>query len=373
MIIQSDTIGSVDGLQSAIEQTLSHDNVQGLLILSCDENQFTPDLIDPVLSTIDCPVIGGIFPSLIHGDELWNRGNIVIGLKNLKEIHTIERLSDQSMDYETVLDENIPDLGQGKTMLVFVDGFAKRINTFIESLFSVFGLEINYIGGGAGSLSMKQKPCLFTNQGLVADCAVIGLLNSHSGVGVNHGWRILNGPYRVTESEHNTIKTLDWRPAFEVYHEVVSAHATQPFTINNFFDISKAYPFGISRMNNEQIVRDPIQVLPDQSLVCVGEVPEGSVVSILNGDNDSLIKAAGRTVQLGVDSFPSTQTPGTLFIIDCISRVLFLEDQFKLELEAAHYKELPLIGACSLGEIANSGTEFLEFYNKTCVMAVLEK
>ncbi|MFH2091288.1 MAG: FIST C-terminal domain-containing protein [Pseudomonadota bacterium] len=373
MIIRYETAGSINGLETIIHDVLTHSAITGLLILSCDNNQFTADRINPVLKKINVPVLGGIFPSIVYGNELWNNGSIVLGLTNLKEVHLIDQLSNDQLNYEDILDKKIPDMGDSKTMMVFVDGFAKRISSFIEGLFSVFGLDINYIGGGAGSLSMKQKPCLFSNQGLVEDCAVIGLLNAHSGVGVSHGWTVLNGPYRVTESDHNTIKTLDWRPAFEVYHEVVAAHAEKSLTQDNFFEISKAYPFGIARMNNEQIVRDPILSKPDQSLVCVGEVPEGSIVSILNGDNASLIKAAGTAVQIGIASFPSHKTKETIFIIDCISRVLFLENQFKLELEAAHYGDLPLVGACSLGEIANCGNEFLEFYNKTCVVAVLEK
>ncbi len=371
MIIKYETTGHPDKLKALIRQICGEQEINGLLILSCDANQYTAQTVNPIIKTIDLPLFGGIFPAIVHGKTILNKGNIVIGLNNLLKIHTIESLSDAQVDYEDILDEKISDIGKCKTMMVFVDGFAKRISSFIEGLFSIFGLDINYIGGGAGSLSMEQKPCLFTNEGLVEDCAVVGLLDAHSGVGVSHGWTLLNGPYRVTESEHNIIKSLDWRLAFEVYQEVVSAHRKQDFTPDNFFEISKSYPFGIARIDNEQIVRDPVQVNPDQSLVCVGEVPEGSFVSILNGDNASLIKAAGTAVQLSIDSFPISGKMEVLFMIDCISRVLFLEDQFKLELEAAQYQDLPLVGACTLGEIANCGHEFLEFYNKTNVIAVL--
>lgn len=373
MIIDYETTGQLQGLESLIEKTVSNRRIKGMLILSCDANAFDSREIDPILQRIPVPVLGGIFPSIIRDKQVLDKGNIVIGFTREIQVHTIEQLSNNQLDYEDILDEKIPELGNGKTMMVFVDGFAKRISAFIDSLFSIFGLDINYVGGGAGSLSMTQKPCLFTNHGLVQDCAVIGLLNSHSGVGVSHGWTILNGPYRVTESEHNTIKTLDWQPAFEVYQKIVEEHSQQRFADESFFDLAKAYPFGIARMNNEQIVRDPIQANPDKSLVCVGEVPEGSFVSILNGNNRSLINAAATAVKLGVESFPNGKTKDMLLIIDCISRVLFLKDQFHLELEAAHHKDLPLVGACTLGEIANSGNEFLEFYNKTNVMAVLEK
>ncbi len=373
MILKYESTGRIEGLRKLIQQVTSNKKTTGILILSCDKNNYTVDIVDPILKEINIPVIGGIFPSIIQGKTVLETGNIVIGLNQPVQVHVIDQLSNTNIDYEDVLDEKIPDLEHGKTMMVFVDGFAKRISAFIDNLFSVFGLDINYIGGGAGSLSMEQKPCLFTNNGLIQDSAVIGLSTSHSGIGVSHGWSVLNGPYRVTESEHNTIKSLDWQPAFDIYQEVVSAHTNQNFPADHFFEIAKSYPFGIVRINNEQIVRDPIQVNSDKSLVCVGEVPEGSFVSILTGDNNSLINAAGKAIQLGVESFPNDRRIEGILLIDCISRVLFLEDQFNLELEAVQYKNLPLVGACTLGEIANNGNEFLEFYNKTSVIAVFEK
>ena len=373
MIIQCETTGDIKGFESIIKKITSGSGMNGLLLLSCDANKYSKTQIDYIIESLDIPVFGGIFPSIVYENKILNKGNIAIGLSNVLKVEIIPELSNNSIDYESLLDEKIPRMDSGKTMMVFVDAFSKRISAFIESLFIVFGLDINYIGGGAGSLSMQQKPCLFTNQGLLEDCAVIALLDAHSSVGVSHGWNILEGPFQVTESDHNIIKTLDWQPAFEVYHKVVSLHAEQLFTIENFFEISKAYPFGITRMNNELIVRDPIQAKPDKSLVCVGEIPEGSFVSILNGDQASLIQAARKAVDLSVKSFPKEKPMGLLFLIDCISRVLFLEDQFRIELEAVHYLNLPMVGACTLGEIANSGSEFLEFYNKTSVVAILEK
>ena len=62
----------------------------------------------------------------------------------------------------------------------------------------------------------------------------------------------------------------------------------------------------------------------------------------------------------------------TTFFIDCISRVLFLEGDFEQELQAVSRSGIPLIGALTLGEIANSRNDYLEFYNKTSVVGVLQ-
>jgi hypothetical protein len=50
-----------------------------------------------------------------------------------------------------------------------------------------------------------------------------------------------------------------------------------------------------------------------------------------------------------------------------------LEDRFGEEIEAVYRESTPLVGALTIGEIANSGRDYLEFYNKTSVVAVLRE
>ncbi|MEI7446985.1 MAG: FIST C-terminal domain-containing protein, partial [Burkholderiales bacterium] len=57
--------------------------------------------------------------------------------------------------------------------------------------------------------------------------------------------------------------------------------------------------------------------------------------------------------------------------IDCVSRVLFLGDAFDRELRSVVRDDVPTIGALTLGEIANAGRSFLEFHNKTAVVALM--
>jgi hypothetical protein len=61
----------------------------------------------------------------------------------------------------------------------------------------------------------------------------------------------------------------------------------------------------------------------------------------------------------------------TTLVIDCVSRALFLGDRFGEELEAVREEPHPQIGFLSLGEIGASGDDFMEFLNKTIVVASL--
>ena len=94
---------------------------------------------------------------------------------------------------------------------------------------------------------------------------------------------------------------------------------------------------------------------------------------VLHGEAESLLAAAATTVEKAKASFGSARPElAVRMFIDCISRVLFIGDDFVHELEAVDRGE-PLFGALTLGEIANSGHEYLEFFNKTSVMAVIAR
>ena len=368
MLISADRSGTIGGFEGLTKEVLSA-GAEGLLILAADQNGFTPEIADPVLRRIPVPVTGGTFPAIIHGGAKLEKGTVVVGTSRPMTVRRVAGLSDPATEYEQLLEEEIPDVGDARTMMVLVDGFSQRIGAFIDGLFNMFGPEVNYIGGGAGSLSMEQKPCLFTNQGMAVDSAVIALLDSESSVGVCHGWESISGPHKVTESDRNVVKTLDWKPAFDVYREIVEKHSGKDFTEDNFFDIAKSYPFGIAKMGTERVVRDPLMLGENGSMICVGEVPEGSFIDVMNGDAKSLLAAAGRAHDLSHESITGN-TELSIFM-DCISRVLFLGERFEEEINAVYDDKSPLVGACTIGEIANSGGNYLEFYNKTSVVANL--
>lgn len=373
MRIELDAGGTVEGLKTLVESAGRHGKAGcGLMLLACDANGFTPEGVDAVLSKADLPVFGGVFPAVIHQDRLLERGTVAVVLPVVSDSRYLPESEEAGGRMDDRIEAAAGDLSAAKTMAVFVDGTARRIGAFIEGLFNVFGLELNYVGGGAGSLDMRRKPCLFTNGGLRAGGAVIASLPCGSGVGVCHGWEPLGSPFQVTEARDNVIRTLDWRPALDVYAEAVAAHGGKRPDAGNFQEAARAWPFGISRLGTEQIVRDPMRVGEGGALQCAGEVPEGSFLHLMHGDERSLIEAAGTALSRARAARPSWGRGDLHVLMDCISRVLFLGGRFREELAAVRRDGVPLVGACSIGEIANSGAEYLEFYNKTSVVAILD-
>jgi len=160
-----------------------------------------------------------------------------------------------------------------------------------------------------------------------------------------------------------------------LYKAEIEKDSDQPITTDNFFDIAKAYPFGIFREHGEDIVRDPISVGDQGELICVGEVPENTVLYILKGENAALIDSAQSAMLESVKN-AKEQIEHTL-VVDCISRALFLEEEFPRELKQLSHgsvdqnTEAVPQGVLSLGEISSYGGGVLEFYNKTLVVGVL--
>jgi len=378
MLIKLDKTGSINGFKDMLTQVSSDTQTKGILIMACDNNGFTPGSLDEILQAIPQPLFGGIFPAIIHDREMLREGVIVAGLTREIDVRIVPDLSSKTINFDEVVNELFPQRVNARTMFVFVDGYSSGISSLIDAFFNVLGLGLNYIGGGAGSinpdaLDIQNTPCLFTNAGLIKDSAILALTDIQSGVGVKHGWDKISGPYKVTETEGNAVKSIDWKPAFEVYANIVKEHSGKTITRENFFDLAKCYPFGMSKLSkSERIVRDPFTVDDENSLILATEIPRESFIDVLTGDPKSIVEAAREAWHCARDTYKGRPSSGkTILLIDCISRTLFLGDGFMNEIEAVSERGTPLIGVLSLGEIANNGREYLEFYNKTCVVGIL--
>ena len=363
------TFSSVPGddLQETLVSTADAESVDGILLLATPDEALGTAGFESVLQELSVPIFGGIFPEIVHRGTNTDSGALVVGLAAEPAVTTIPNLSDPTTDFRESLDPTLPAQGY-ETAFVFVDAYSECIEQFIQALFRTYSVDLNVIGGGAGSLDSESTPCLFTNDGVISDAAVVATLPAPTSIGVNHGWTEIDGPFRVTDAAGSTLHTLDGRPAFELYREVIESHVGRTVTAENFFEIAKSHPFGITRMDAEQVVRDPFSV-DDGSMSCFGHIPEGEFLSVLQGDPDSLVEAARTAYDHAVSG---DVDPAALLFFDCISRVLYLECGFDRELAAVTDHELPVVGALTIGEIANDGSGHLDYYNKTAVVGAIE-
>ncbi len=359
---------NLDLLVERLEELALDVKTKAVLFLMADKNHYSEKVLSSLLKKHKKPIIGGIFPEIIFLGERKISGVLLLPLSF--ELKT--QVFDLSRDSETFINElatvQKDSFDTSSTLFVYVDALSQNKELFIESLFNFFGINPTYIGGGAGSLSFKPFPNIIDNHGIHSNAAVIGWANKKITLGVAHGWEPISKSLKVTKAFRNKIESINWRPAFEVYKETVELHSGTTFTNKNFFHIAKSYPLGIAKMDAEMVVRDPFMV-SGNTLYLVDIVNEGEYINILHGNMDSLLAGAKKAREIAFSKLEKEKVVKSVFCIDCISRVLFMEDAFNQELEVLG-ETSDVNGVLSIGEIANSGESFLEIYNKTIALGI---
>jgi hypothetical protein len=348
---------------------------QVFLILLGERNTVSiPEMIDG-LKYRGISFLGGIFPGVIYGDKYYDDGAVILEMPMLHPPIVVTDLTSTTELFPKV-STALETIDYKYTALLLVDGLAAGISPFIQSLFDRYGNFVNYLGGGAGSLSLQQSPCLFSNEGFFQNAAIVTFIRLKSALGVQHGWQKHAGPLVATRTHGNVINELNWENAFDIYQNIVEASSGRTLTPANFFSISKGYPFGIMKEGSEDIVRDPISVNQANEIVCVGEVPENAVLNVLQSSKLHLIEAAGKAAEQCLEQCGAGEDFLSL-IFDCISRVLYLEDEFADELIAMQSRinagcpGAEVAGVLSIGEISSLGDGYLELFNKTAVVGLL--
>jgi hypothetical protein len=366
-IIWSTHSTDIKELRSGLEH-VTKGPVASVMIMSCSDNDYNEASIKQMLMTCPVKVCGGIFPQVVNNSDIFTSGAIIVGFPFDVEICNYVELSRDTQDLEEYIAQHSGNIAQHKNFIMFADALCSANEDFIDYFYEYMGSGITVIGGGAGSLEFIPKPCIYTNTGLVHDAAQVVAIPGTLSRNIGHGWEVCDGPYLVTGAEGHRIDTLDYQPAFEVYQSSIEKLSGEKITQDNFFDIAKNFPLGIVNVNGEILVRDPITT-DLQFLECVGNIPINAAIHLLKGDQEKLLQSS----KLVADTFEGFEGSNLLVLFDCISRVLYLQDDFSLELESLQntHSRLPMVGALSLGEITNSQYGSVDFLNKSTVMGML--
>lgn len=364
-VIQDITIeptGNTNALIKLMEDCIAK-GAKSLLIMSCDNGVSAND-IDSYLQSISIPVFGGIFPNLAYQENILDKGSLVISL-NVTAHVTILKPDHEKQSIVFNLKDTEPD----DNFFIFTDGFMDNIDQLLSDIYETLTMKTTAIGGGCGLANFKQNPCIFTNNGLLENVMVLASLATPLSIGTAHGWNVMSGPYLVTSSDKHTIHTLDYMPALHVYKNAIKQSTGMQANGDDFYDIARMYPLGLDQLNNELLVRDPISS-DGNNLVCLGNVPNNSMIYILEGENSQLMHAAGQAVS-ELKASLTNDTNATFFSFDCISRAIFLGDDLQNEINLI-CNALPVqsrcISALSLGEIALTRSSAMQLHNKSIVI-----
>jgi hypothetical protein len=361
-------IHNLESLKQTFSNLQANQEIKGLFLFGCDLNRPKTQEMEAILNLNQIPLLGGFFPEIIAEGQRKKEGFVLIPLYDdlivtvFDDFQETSNLNDQFELWRTTCPI---DIG---SVFCFVNALWTEKTALIAMLYDALGPFVNYLGGGAGSLSFQSFPCIFANQKIIEHGAVVGVMKKHLSLGVAHGWHPISQPIKVTETHGNTIISLNWEPAFSVYKTLVQSHSNQEINEQNFFEIAKSYPLGLVKLDDEMIIRDPYAT-SNGTLQIVDEVPVGEYIRIMHGNMDSLLEGAKNAVE---QAYSNQVEDFTQLSIDCISRVLFMQEDFSEELTYLNQKQ-KANGILSIGEIANPVNAPLELFNKTVVVAQWKK
>lgn len=342
-----------------VDQETVHPGEKLMVMVADRSSQQLPQLMEN-LNTRGIEFFGGIYPRLLIGGRCESEGFIVQKLAPVYCSIVLPFMMRMKVEASMFADS---------TALVLVDGLSSKMKDLTDTIYNKLGKQVSYIGGGAGFYDLVHRPCIFDNRGVYKDVLYLCIVKSQALLAIEHGWNKLEGPFYVKKSRDNVLCRLDNDPAFEVYKHVIEEEERITLSKEAFFAFAKDHPFGILQEDGSVIVRDPIGLNEDGDIVCVANIPEGSDVYILKGDKNTLLHSSMKIARYCAEKAPEQYTP---LLFDCISRAMFLEDSFEVELGYIQSKLKHTVeGALSIGEISSKSNGELVIHNKSTVVGLL--
>ena len=335
------------------------------------------DELDDLIAALNARGVeyfGAVFPALIEGAQRCDEGVIVHPMPLAGKV-AIADLGGDTFSWTRPLPTVELDATKRHLLLVFVDFWTRCIPDLLDTLFDSYAGAVQHFGAGAGVGGRRTSRCLFTSGGAIDSGALVALVDLDGELCLRHGWRRVHGPLVATSTDGSEIRELNWRPAAEVYREVVGGFGYEGASDEELMGRNKRHALAISLENNEDVVRDPIGFTSDGGLACLSQVPENSVLHVTEGDTSALTEAAREAMTECAREF-SGPAAARCLVWDCYSRTLLMKEEFERELEAARSvleaatPGLTMEGAVVLGEIASKGERLPDFHNKTVAVGL---
>ncbi len=343
-----------------------------ILALASEHTPGAVPALQQAASEAGLPLAGAVVPGLVAGGEFRRHGVLLLALDAATPLRIVplprcsERTEAVAVDELAAFTlDHAADDG-GDTLLLLVDATTPDVASLLDRLYLAVGNQVRYAGSNVGSETFRAVPCVFDNRRLVGDAALAVVLPRHPGATLAHRYG-RSAPLSVASaSRGNRISVIDGRPAFDAYRDLLAATHGVTLTHDNFYRHAVHFPLALHLAEGEPLVRIPVAVDADGSLLCAGEVPEAALLSIVEGAPPGSPDTA-HAVAAGVRA----HRPAAVLAFYCAGRLLHHgEAAASVELAELHgaLDGAPLFGCLSLGEIANyEGGGYPRFHNATLV------
>ena len=312
-------------------------------------------------------LVGSSTGGIILSNGVTNRGIAIAGINSEDILFGISAISDitaQDMHAagfdlarKASLDLKTPHRG---VFIVFSEGIEKNSSHFIRGVKEVLGMAFPVLGAISSDDFKYKKLSQFFQDQILQNSAVGLLLGGpfHLALGCKHGFKPLGKPRFITEIDGFIIRTIDNKPAVEIYKHFLGkeAEGLKDVTLNSY---AAMYPLGIYLEESRQyLLRNIIDILQDGSIVCHEGVPQGAEVHLMISNKDSCRNSAIEAAEIVKASLGDRQAKLVL-VFESLARHKILGNTAFNEIQAIKNVlgfTTPIIGMCSYGEIGPFGT-----------------
>lgn len=233
-------------------------------------------------------LVGAVFPALIKDERFISDGAWLLGFQQMPP-HFLSSCAEVDSEASALriiegIRPFLPDVAQPNhrpTLFLCFDAMLPNIATILDGVYLQLANRVGYAGVNAGSETFQPMPCLFDGTAMMGDGVLVLLLPEALQPLLAHGFAAPERAMSATSTDGNRIVMIDWRPAFEVYQELIREQFGIALSRENFYEYAVHFPFGLLRANGEVVVRIPVALADDDSLFCVGEIPENAMLALL--------------------------------------------------------------------------------------------
>ena len=217
--------------------------------------------------------------------------------------------------------------------MMLSDGLIKNNSELIRGAQDALGRSFPLISGASSDDFSFTKTYQYYNNRVLENGAVAILLGGDItwGLGIRHGWKPLGRPRIATKTAGNIIKTIDNEQAVNIYKDYFGKEIEVLHKMK-LARMAVLYPLGIFVPGEEEyLLRNALDVGGDGSLICQGEVPEGSEIRLMIGNKESCLNAAREAAIMTKQSLRG-KMPKLVIIFDSIARNKLLGRQAAKEI-----------------------------------------
>ena len=333
-------------------------------LLLCTGHYDPQEIVPVVNETLRNPkLIGCSTTGIILSGSIETRGVAVLAIASDEMkfgdgfVEHIDTMSPQDVGLE-LAKRCLADFGaHGRQVFVFfVDSRLKNVSPLLKSVQGTLGNIFPVVGAGSCN-HVQGKNTFKFYRGRVLTNAVSGvIMGGHMtvGVGSQHGWRPLGKPRTISVAVDNVIRSIDGRPAYNIYEQYFEQEAAQ-LRGRRSEQMAILYPLGIFiEESRNYLLRNAVDIQKDGSIVCQGDIPQGARIHIMIGNKDSCKQAARIAAEEARQNLLGKE-PKLIIILESMSRQKLLGRmafQEVVKIKEVFGPRIPIIGMYADGEVA---------------------